>query len=259
MPNIQTQVTLTALPGIPMVQPGDDVARLILSGLARVGIELADSDILVIAHKIISKAEGQLVRVSDVEPSQRAKKLAELTGKEARFIQVVLNEAVRVERARVGVIVTEHRAGWVVANSAIDQSNVQSIDGEQYALLLPQDPDASARRLRTQLQTATGATVAVIINDTHGRPFRMGAIGVAIGVAGIVPLMDLRGTEDLFGYTMRSTEVATADEIASAASMLQGQTAQGTPIVHIRGLSFQPSETETARDLQRPKQMDMFR
>ena len=258
-PKRQTRVTLTALPGIPLVQPGDNVAQFILEGLAKVEIELADGDILVVAHKVISKAEGQLVSLSDVEVSERAKELAELTGKDARFIQVVLNEAVSVERARVGVIVTEQRGGWVVANSAIDQSNVESMSGEQYVLLLPKNPDASARRLRTQLRDATGATVAVIINDTHGRPFRMGAIGVAIGVAGIVPLVDLRGTRDLFGYTMRTTEVATADEIASAASMLQGQTSQGTPIVHIRGLSFHSSETHTARDLQRPKQMDMFR
>ena len=258
-PKRQQQVTLTAVPHIPLVQPGDDVAQFIVEGLRSVEIQLADDDILVVAHKIISKAEGQLIRLDEIVSSQRAEELAELTGKDARFIQVVLNEAVSVERARVGVIVTEQRGGWVVANSAIDQSNVESSDGEQYVLLLPEDPDASARRLREQLHAKTGANVAVIINDTHGRPFRMGAIGVAIGVAGIVPLVDLRGVEDLFGYTMRTTEVATADEIASAASMLQGQTAQGTPVVHIRGLSFLASETHPARDLQRPKQMDMFR
>lgn len=252
-------VTLTALPQIPLVELGDDVAQFIVDGLVRADIELADNDILVIAHKIISKAEGQLIRLNDIVPSQRANELAELTGKDARLIQVILNESVSVERVRVGVIVTEQRGGWVVANSAVDQSNVASCDGEQCVLLLPEDPDASARRLRKQLYAKTGANIAIIINDTHGRPFRMGAVGVAIGVAGIVPLVDLRGTEDLFGYTMRTTEVATADEIAGAASMLQGQTAQGTPIVHIRGLSFLPSETHTARDLQRPKHMDMFR
>jgi len=258
-PKPQQQVTLTAVPHIPLVQPGDDVAQFIIEGLARANIRLADHDILVIAHKIISKAEGQLIRLNDIVPSQRAEELAELSGKDARFIQVVLNEAVSVERVRVGVIVTEQRGGWLVANSAIDQSNVESHDGEQYVLLLPENPDASACHLREQLYAKTGAKVAVIINDTHGRPFRMGAVGVAIGVAGIVPLVDLRGVEDLFGYTMRTTEVATADEIAGAASMLQGQTAQGTPVVHIRGLSFLASETHTARDLQRPKQMDMFR
>lgn len=252
-------VNLTALPNIPLVQPGDNVAQFIVESLRMADIQLADNDILVIAHKIISKAEGQLLNLSDITPSQRAKELAELTGKDAQLIQVILDESVSVERARVGVIVTEQRGGWVVANSAVDQSNVESCNGQQSVLLLPEDPDASARNLRKQLHDKTGAKVAIIINDTHGRPFRMGAIGVAIGVAGIVPLVDLRGAEDLFGYTMRTTEVATADEIASAASMLQGQTAQGTPVVHIRGLSFLASETHTARGLQRPKQMDMFR
>jgi coenzyme F420-0:L-glutamate ligase/coenzyme F420-1:gamma-L-glutamate ligase len=258
-PSSALSVSLTALPGIPLVQPGDDVARLVLEGLARAGIGLADGDILVVAHKIISKAEGRLVRLNEVEPSERARELADLTGKDARYIQVVLDEAVSVERARRGIVVTEQRGGWVVANSAIDHSNVEPTGGEDYLVLLPVNPDGSARALRESLREATGATVAVIVNDTHGRPFRIGAIGVAIGVAGIAPLADLRGTHDLFGYMLQTTEIATADEIASAASMLQGQTAQGTPVVHIRGLPYTPAEEVTARSLQRPKQFDMFR
>ncbi len=253
------RVNLTALPNIPLVQPGDDIGRIIIEGLSHADIQLADNDILVIAHKIISKAEGQLISLNDITPSQHANELAQLTGKDAQLIQVILDESVSVERVRKGVIVTEQRGGWVVANSAVDQSNVESGEGEQSVLLLPEDPDASACDLRKQLYDKTGAKVAIIINDTHGRPFRMGAVGVAIGVAGIMPLVDLRGAEDLFGYTMRTTEVATADEIASAASMLQGQTAQGTPVIHIRGLSFLAADAHTARDLQRPKQMDMFR
>lgn len=253
------RVSLTALPGIPLVQPGDDVAQLVLDALAHAAIVLADGDILVVAHKIVSKAEGRLVRLRDVEPSDHAHELADLTGKEPRYIQVVLDESVSVERARRGVIVTEQRGGWVVANSAIDHSNVEPTGGEEHLVLLPLDPDGSARALRERLRAATGATVAVILNDTHGRPFRMGAIGVAIGVAGIAPLADLRGAEDLFGYAMQATEIATADEIASAASMLQGQTAQGTPVVHLRGLPFTATEDATARTLQRPKHLDMFR
>lgn len=257
--NRTSSVTLTPLPCIPLVQAGDDVAQFILDALGRAQIKLADGDILVVAQKIISKAEGRFVRLSEVTPSERAQELAQITGKSAAYVQVVLDEAVRVERVRRGVIVTEQRSGWVVANSAIDQSNVETVNGERQALLLPLDADASAYALRRALQAATGATVALIINDTHGRPFRMGAIGVAIGVAGIVPLSDLRGEQDLFGYTMQTTEIATADEIASAASMLQGQTAQGMPVVHIRGFSFIASESSTARALQRPRELDMFR
>ncbi len=253
------QVTLTSLPGIPVVEPGDDVARLITAALVRAAITLADGDIVVVAHKIISKAEGRLVRLSAIVPGAQAQELAAVVGKDPRFIQVVLDDAVGVERTRRGVIITEQQGGWIVANSAIDQSNVQHADGEAQLLLLPLDPDGSAQHLREGLRTLTGATVAVIINDTHGRPFRMGAVGAAIGVAGIVPLADLRGEADMFGYTLQSTEIATADEIAAAASMLQGQTAQGTPVVHLRGLDYPISEEATARQLQRPRHLDLFR
>ncbi|MGH2542903.1 MAG: coenzyme F420-0:L-glutamate ligase [Ardenticatenaceae bacterium] len=252
-------VTLTALPGIPLVEPGADLGQIVLGALEQGGIQLADGDILLVAHKIISKAEGRLVCLSDVEAGERARELAELTGKDARYLQVVLDEAVSVERVRHGLIVTEQRGGWVVANSAVDHSNVEPEEGEERLVLLPLDPDASARALRARLREATGATVAIIINDTHGRPFRIGAVGVAIGVAGILPVADLRGTQDLFGYTLQTTEIATADEIASAASMLQGQRAEGTPVVHIRGLPFVESKDATARALQRPRELDMFR
>ncbi len=257
-PGPAIQVVLTPLLGLPLVEPWDDLAQLVLEGLERTGIALADGDILVVAHKIVSKAEGRLVRLDDVEPMVEAQELAKVTGKDARYLQVVLDEAVSVERVRHGLVVTEQRSGWVVANSAVDQSNVPQGGAEQ-VLLLPEDPDASARGLRERLHEATGATIAVIINDTHGRPFRIGAVGVAIGVAGIEPVADLRGTEDLFGYTMQTTEIATADEIASAASMIQGQRAEGTPVIHIRGLSFTRDEAATVRTLQRPKHLDMFR
>ncbi len=253
------QVVMTALPGIPLVQPGDELADLLLAALRRAAIALQDGDILVLAHKIVSKAEGRLRRLSEVEPGPQARELADTTGKDARFLQVVLDEATRVERVRRGLIVTEQRGGWVVANSAVDHSNVEPLTGDEQLLLLPLDPDASARRLRDQLRDATGASVAVLINDTHGRPFRIGAVGVAIGVAGIAPVADLRGTEDLFGYTLQTTEIATADEIASAASLLQGQRAEGTPVVHLRGLPFAPADEVSARALQRPREMDMFR
>lgn len=250
-------LTLTALPGLPLVQPGDDVAQFILAALERAGIVLADGDILVVAHKIISKAEGQLVSLAAVEPGAQAHELAARTGKEPEFLQVVLDEARGVERVRQGLIVTEHREGWVVANSAVDRSNVAQ--DPPRVLLLPQDADASARQLRARLHAATGAAVAVLINDTHGRPFRVGAVGVAIGVAGLAPLSDLRGTQDLFGYTMQSTTIATADELASAASLLQGQRDEGTPVVHVRGLALAVDDHASAKQLQRPRELDMFR
>lgn len=256
---IMQSLTLTPLPGIPLVQPGDDIAALILDALSRADITLQAHDVLVIAHKIISKSEGRLVRLSDMTPGEEANQLAEVTGKEPRFIQAVLEDAVGVERVRKGVIITEQRGGWIVANSAIDQSNVPKAGEDPQLLLLPLDPDDSARRVRDTIRERTGTTIAVIINDTHGRPFRMGAVGVAIGVAGIQPLRDLRGEHDLFGYTLQSTEIATADEIAAAASILQGQTAQGTPVVHLRGLQYDRYEEGSARQLQRPRTLDLFR
>lgn len=254
------QATLTPLPDFPLVQRGDDIAALILDRLAAAQITLQEHDILVIAHKIVSKAEGRVVLLDSVTPSAEALHLAEAVGKDPRFIELVLQDSVEVLRVRPGLIVTEQRGGWVVANAAIDRSNIRPDDeGQERVALLPLDPDASAARLRAGLLEATGARIAIIINDTHGRPFRMGAVGAAIGVAGLVPLADLRGTYDLFGYELRTTEIATADEIAAAASMLQGQTDEGRPVIHLRGVPFTPSETANSRALVRPKQMDMFR
>ncbi|HYN86937.1 MAG TPA: coenzyme F420-0:L-glutamate ligase [Ardenticatenaceae bacterium] len=253
------QAILTALPDFPLVKPGDDIAALILERLAATSIALQDDDILVIAHKIISKAEGRLIELADVTPSAEAERLAAVVGKDPRFLELVLRESVEVLRTRPGLIVTEQRLGWVVANAAIDRSNIFSGEDQEQVALLPLDPDASAARLRARLLEVTGARVAVIVNDTHGRPFRVGVIGVAIGVAGIAPVSDLRGEPDLFGYVMQTTESAAADEIASAASMLQGQTGQGRPVVHIRGVPFRRDEHATSRALVRPKELDMFR
>lgn len=253
------QYTATALDNFPIIEPGDDVNVVILEQLRSNGITLEDGDALVVAHKIISKAEGRLVNLSTVEPSEEANRLAEITGKAPRYLEVVLQDSNEVLRTRRGVIVTEQKHGWIAANAAIDRSNVPIADGDEWLALLPEDADASARRLRSFLHERTGAEVAVIINDTHGRPFRLGAIGVAIGVAGLLPLQDLRGEYDLFGYEMQTTEIATADEIASAASLLQGQADQGRPVVHMRGVPFIRDEDATARTLIRPREIDMFR
>lgn len=253
------QLVATALSGFPLVAPGDDLDAIILAQLEVNDITLRDGDLLVVAHKIVSKAEGRLIDLTTVTPSEEALRLAEVTGKDARYLEVVLGESVEVLRTRPGVIVTEHVQGWVCANAAIDRSNVSARDGDDWVALLPEDADATARRLRSYLYEQTGADVAVIVNDTHGRPFRLGAIGVAVGVAGLLSLEDLRGERDLFGYAMQTTEIATADEIASAASLLQGQTDEGRPVVHLRGVPYQRDQDATARALIRPREIDMFR
>lgn len=253
------QFAATALDGFPIVEAGDDVNAIILEQLRANGILLEDGDVLVVAHKIISKAEGRLVNLSTVVPSDEANRLAEITGKDPRYLEVVLQDSNEVLRTRRGVIVTEQIQGWVAANAAVDRSNVPTADGDEWLALLPKDADASACRLRAYLDEHTGTDVAIIINDTHGRPFRLGAIGVAIGVAGLMPLQDLRGSHDLFGYEMQTTEIATADEIASAASLLQGQTDQGRPVVHMRGVPFMQDSDATATALIRPRDIDMFR
>ncbi len=254
------RVVLTALEPFPLVQPGDDLPGLIVAALRESAISPADGDVLVVAHKVISKAEGRLVRLDAVTPSPEAERLAAETGKDPRFVELVLRESRTIVRARPGLIIAEHRLGWICANAAIDRSNAPPGDGgAEQVILLPHDPDASARAIREAVGAAFGADVAVIVNDTHGRPFRLGAVGVAIGVAGMAPLTDLRGQRDLFGYTMQTTEIATADELAAAASLLQGQTDEGTPVVHIRGARFARDGAATARQLIRPKELDLFR
>jgi coenzyme F420-0:L-glutamate ligase/coenzyme F420-1:gamma-L-glutamate ligase len=249
------QITLTGLPGAPMVQPGDDLVAITLAGLARAGVSLADGDVLVYASKIISKAEGRFVRLDDVTPSPSAQAVAESLGKDPRLVELILAESAEVVRTRPGLIVVQHRLGFISANAGIDQSNVGE---EDVALLLPEDPDASARELRSALKKATGAEAAIVINDSHGRAWRKGTVGVAIGVAGLLPLTDKRGDPDLFGREMRITVLGTADEIAAAASLLQGGTDEALPIVHLRGAPYHRGDGRLA-DLLRPKETDLFR
>ncbi len=249
------QISLTALPDIPMVQPGDDLAAITLAGLARAGIALADGDVLVYASKIVSKAEGRYVPLDDVTPSPSARAVAESLGKDPRLVELILAESAEVVRIRPGLIIVQHRLGFISANAGIDQSNVGE---EDVALLLPEDPDASARALRMALHSATGADAAIVINDSHGRAWRRGTVGVAIGVAGLLPLTDKRGDSDLFGREMRITVLGTADEIAAAASLLQGGTDEGLPIIHMRDVPYRRGEGKLA-DILRPREQDMFR
>ena len=250
------RIELLALPGLPLVQPGDDLPALLLHGVDAASLHLQDGDVLVVAQKIVSKAEGRLVYLPDVTPSPSARELAVQTGKDARLIEVILSESTEVLRVRPGLLVVEHRLGFVCANAGVDQSNVKGND--DWALLLPADPDASARRIRDALRAASDAQMAVIICDSHGRAWRFGTVGVAIGIAGIEPVSNLRGDPDLLGRTLQTTEVGTADELAAAASLLMGQADEGQPAVLIRGARYVAGEGPLSTML-RPRENDLFR
>ena len=253
-----TQLTLTALPNIPLIQCGDDLAAIILRGLADAKLALDDGDILVLAQKIVSKSEGQMVRLRDVAPSPRAIELARQCGKDARFCEVILWDTRDVLRVREGLIVVETKHGWVCANAGIDRSNVAPHGDDEWVLRLPEDADRSARALRARLREATAHDVGIVIDDTHGRAWRNGAIGVAIGVAGLPAVEDLRGRTDLFGYHLQVTTIGLADQIASAASLLQGQADEGRPIIHVRGVPHSLGDG-SAREIVREKELDLFR
>lgn len=259
-------VTITALPAFPLVGVGDDLSLLINEGLARAGIVPEAQDILVLAQKIVSKAEGCYVALRDITPSARAIELAQAVGKDARMVELILRESREVVKHRPGVLVVEHRLGFVMANAGIDQSNIAHGDAagaipngdDERALLLPRDPDASCAQLKTRLEHAHGVELGVVINDSFGRPWRQGVTGVALGAAGLPSLLDMVGQKDLFGRAMRITEIAIADEVAAAASLVMGQTDAGQPVVHIRGLRWS-APARPAADLLRPRQHDMFR
>ncbi len=251
-----TSFTATALAGIPLIHSGDNLVALICQALEQNAIAPQDGDILVIASKIVSKSEGRYVNLGDVTPSQRALALAEQTGKDPRIVELVLQESRNVSRVARGVLVTEHRLGFVSANAGIDQSNVEY--GEEQVLLLPLDPDQSARKLRSGLREVYNKDIGVVISDTHGRPFRLGNVGVAIGVAGLPALLDLRGQPDLFGRTMQISLLGYADLIASAAHLLSGEADEGRPVIHIRGLRVSSFEGR-ATDLYRPPEQDLYR
>lgn len=255
-----TQMTLTALPGFPLVKPGDDLLALTLAGLSAAGLRLQDGDVLAFAQKVVSKAEGRLVDLATVAPSARARELAAVTQKDPRFVEVVLRETREVLRARYNTLIVEHRLGFVCANAGVDRSNVGPHgEGQPETLLcLPADPDDTCQRLRAGLRAATGADVGVLINDSHGRAWRQGTVGVAIGAAGLPALLDLRGKPDLFEYALQVTQVGLADELAAAASCLMGQADEGRPVIHLRGVPY-PFREGSAQELIRPKDIDLFR
>ena len=252
------EVTLTALSGIKLVEPGDDLGAITVAALRDNGLAAKDGDALVVAQKIVSKAEGRYVDVATVRPSEQAIVLAAEVDKDPRFVEVVLSESKRVVRHRPGLLIVEHRLGFVMANAGIDHSNVAPEDGDEQVLLLPVDPDGSAQSLRQHLMGVFGVGIAVIISDSFGRPWRKGTVGVALGAAGLPAFVDLRGHPDLFGRELLVTETGFADEIAAAAGLLMGQADEATPMVLVRGLAWSAPNVPAAA-LVRPAEHDLFR
>ena len=247
---------LLALPGMPLVGPGDDLAPLIVAALRRAGEALLHGDVLAVSSKIVSRSEGRFMRLSAVEPGREALELAALTGKDPRLVELVLRESRSISRQGRNLLISEHRLGFVSANAGIDQSNAGG--GEDTVLLLPVDPDASAARLRTSLEALTGCAPGVVIMDSHGRPFRLGTVGAAIGVAGLPALLDLRGQRDLHGRELRVSMQGYADMIASAAQLTGGEGDEGRPAILLRGLQHPPGDGR-AGDLLRPAAQDLYR
>jgi coenzyme F420-0:L-glutamate ligase/coenzyme F420-1:gamma-L-glutamate ligase len=251
-------LTLFALGGIGFVRPRDDLAAHLIAALERAGETLGSCDVLVVAQKIVSKAEGRYVDLASVTPSARAQALATECDKDARLVELILEESRRIVRHRPGVLIVEHRLGFVMANAGIDRSNVDPGAGEEPVLLLPHDPDGSAERLRQRLGAHFGTAPAVIVADSFGRAWRRGTVGIALGAAGLPAMMDLRGRPDLHGRALRVTETGFADEIAAAASLLMGQADEGQPAIVVRGLAWSAAETRAA-SLVRPESEDLFR
>ncbi len=251
-------LTLTALPGIPLIEPGDDLADILVPAIRSAGIVPRDQEIVVLAQKIISKAEGRYVDLTTIRPSARALELAEIVNKDSRLVEVILSESTDVVRCRKDVLIVVHRLGFIMANAGIDQSNIAHDPKYTRVLLLPTDPDGSAARLKQKLDLAFGVDLGVVINDSFGRPWRNGVTGVAIGAAGVPALRNMIGKPDLFGRTMQVTEIAIADEIAAAASLLMGQADEGLPAIYLSGLAYDPPATNAAA-LVRPKELDLFR
>jgi coenzyme F420-0:L-glutamate ligase/coenzyme F420-1:gamma-L-glutamate ligase len=251
-------MVLTALAGIPTIQAGDDLASLIAVSISAANLVLEDGDVLVLAQKIVSKAEARSVRLADVVVSPRAAELAALTSKDPRVVELILRESVEVMRCRPGLIIVEHRSGLVMANAGIDASNVDGTKGDERVMLLPEDSDLSASRLREGLRRLVGRDIGIVIADSFGRAWRNGTVGTAIGLAGPPGLWDMRGLPDRNGRVLKATEVGIADELAAAASLLMGQADESLPVVHVRGfpLAFR---TSSMKELIRDRNIDLFR
>jgi coenzyme F420-0:L-glutamate ligase / coenzyme F420-1:gamma-L-glutamate ligase len=251
-------LSLSALHGIPEVHAGDSLSAIILDAAAENGCVLESGDILVVAQKIVSKAEGRCVRLDTVRPSPRAEQLAQSAQKDPRVMELLLGESEQILRVKPGVVIVEHRLGFIMANAGIDQSNMDPSDPSSTALLLPENPEASARRLRDEIMAARAVEIGVVVIDSFGRAWRNGVTGIAIGVAGVPALIDMRGKLDRNGRELRVTQIAAADELAAAASLLMGQADEGLPVVIARGFPYALRES-AIQDVLRPREQDLFR
>jgi coenzyme F420-0:L-glutamate ligase/coenzyme F420-1:gamma-L-glutamate ligase len=252
------RLTLSVVPGIPLIKPGDDLGAIIIAAIGKAGLEPGDGDIVVVAQKAVSKAQGRTIDLAAVTPSRHALKLAVEVHKDPRLVEVILSESVRIVRKAPGVLIVEHRSGCIMANAGVDQSNVGPAAGAEAVLLLPIDADAAAQALCAALTAHFGKRLGVVVSDSFGRPWRLGTVGIALGAAGIPALKDLRGKPDLHGRPLQFTETGFADEIAAAASLLMGQADEGHPVVLVCGFALTDAPSP-ARALIRPAAEDLFR
>jgi coenzyme F420-0:L-glutamate ligase/coenzyme F420-1:gamma-L-glutamate ligase len=248
-------IQIIPLTGLPLIKEGDDLPKLLLEALKIAGNQIEDRDIIIITHKIVSKAENRLIDLTTITPSQPGNNFAAYTGKDPRVVEAVLRESRAIRRMAPGILITETKHGFVCANAGLDKSNVE---GQDKIALLPIDPDASARKIRLSVEELTGKSVSVIISDTHGRAHRDGEINVAIGASGLPVILDRRGEKDLFGYELKVKRIAIADELAAAAELVIGQAGEGTPAAIIRGYSVKADEASKATDLIWPRDKDLF-
>ena len=249
-------IKIIAVENLPLIEKGDNLAELISNAAKKQSTPLQENDIIVVTHVVVSKAEGNIINLDDVIPSERAKEIAQQTSKDPALVEVILRETKEIVRIGQNSIITETNSGIVCANAGIDRSNVS---GVRNVVPLPKNPNASAQNIRQGIKQLTGVNVAVIVSDTHGRPLRLGEINVAVGVAGIKPIRDRRGEKDLFGYVLRIKQTAIADELCSAAELVIGQANEGIPAAIIRGYSYETIEGASTTELIRAKEKDLFR
>ena len=249
-------VQVIAVENLPLIKKGDNLGQLIVETAKKQNTPIQEKDVIVVTHVAVSKAEGNVINLDEITPSERAKEIAKKINKDPAMVEVILQETKDIVRIGQNSIITETKSGVICANAGVDRSNVS---GDRNVVPLPKNPNASAQNIRQEIKRLTGANVAVIVSDTHGRPFRMGEINVTVGVAGIKPIRDRRGEKDLFGYVLRIKQTAIADELSSAAELVIGQANEGIPAAIIRGYKYQTAENASATELTRPKEKDLFR
>ena len=249
-------IQVIAVENLPLIKKGDNLGQLIVETAKKQNTPIQEKDVIVVTHVAVSKAEGNIINLDQVTPSERAKEIAQKINKDPAMVEVILQETKDIIRIGQNSIITETKSGVICANAGVDRSNVS---GDRNVVPLPKNANASAQNIRQEIKRLTGANVAVIVSDTHGRPFRMGEINVTVGVAGIKPIRDRRGEKDLFGYVLRIKQTAIADELSSAAELVIGQANEGIPAAIIRGYKYQTAENASATELTRPKEKDLFR